>query len=261
MAAESRNSATQGVRKAVRLLGCFSAGATPSLGVTDLSVMTGWPKSTVSRLLAALEEGGLLRQDSATGRFSPGIALVALAGSALAADSLYLASHPHVSELAASSGETANLSILDTGELLTIDEVPGTQPIKLSGWMGARQPLHASSSGKVLLAGLSGDKRDSILAAGLVALTDRTETSADRLREELDRVRVLGYAINAEETAPGLTSVAAPVCDHAGVVVAALSAAGPSFRLTGGHLDECTRLTKAAAARASRELGCRVPAA
>lgn len=257
----ARNSATQAVRKAMLLLNCFSASVTPSLGVTELSTMTGWPKSTVSRLLAALGDAGLVRQDAATGRYSPGLALVALAGAALSADAVYLACHPHLVALAAESGETANLSLLDAGQLLTVDEVVGTQPIKLSGWVGVRQPLHGSSSGKVLLAALPGERREAILAAGLAALTPHTETNRDRLLRELERVRDGGYAINAEELVQGLTSVAAPVRDHTGTVVAALSAAGPSFRLSGRHLEQCIALVKAAALRASREMGCRVPAA
>jgi DNA-binding IclR family transcriptional regulator len=261
MTSGTRNSATQAVRKAVHLLSCFANGNTASLGVTELSVMTGWQKSTISRLLAALEEGGLVRQDPVTDRYSPGLSLVALAGAALASDALYLTSHPHLVALAAESGETANLSVLDSGQLLTIDEAPGTQPIKLSGWMGVRQPLHGSSSGKVLLAALPDEQREAILAAGLPPITSRTETNPARLLEELEHVRVMGYALNVEELVPGLTSIAAPVRDHTGTVVAAISAAGPSFRLTGRHLEECIPLVKDAALRASRELGCRVPAA
>lgn len=261
MAAGTRNSTTQAVRKAVHLLSCFGNGSAASLGVTELHETTGWPKSTISRLLAALEEGGLVRQDAVTGRYSPGLSLVALAGAALASDALYLASHPHLVALAAESGETANLSILDSGQLLTIDEAPGTQAIKLSGWMGVRQPLHGSSSGKVLLAALPDEQREAIFATGLPPITPRTETDRERLLQELERVRATGYAMNVDELIPGLTSIAAPVRDHTGTVVAAISAAGPSFRLTGRHVEECVPLVKDAALRASRELGCRVPAA
>lgn len=261
VASGTRNSATQAVRKAVHLLTCFSGSSVPSLGVTELSAATGWPKSTVSRLLAALEDGGLVRQDSTTGRYSPGLALVALAGAALSADALYLASHPHLVALAAESGETANLSVLDSGQLLTIDEAPGAQPIKLSGWVGARQPLHGSSSGKVLLAELPDEQRDAILDSGLPALAARTITDRATLLHELERVRANGYAVNVEELAVGLSSVAAPIRDHSGTVVAALSAAGPSFRFMERHLDECIAYVKDAAHQASRELGCRLPAA
>ncbi len=260
MAAGTRNSTTQAVRKAVRLLACFRESATPSLGVTELSAITGWPKSTVSRMLSALEEGDLVRQDTGTGRYMPSLGLVALAGAALGANALFQVSRPHLVTLAARSRETANLSVLDAGALLTIDEVPSMEPIKLSGWVGVRQPLHGSSSGKVLLAALPDDQRDAILRGGLSAITAHTCTDRDGLLHELERVRAEGYALNLEELVDGLTSVAAPVRDHTGAVVAAISAAGPSFRLTGRRLDESTVLVKEIAREISRGLGCRVSA-
>jgi len=256
--AGTRNSTTQAVRKAVRLLNLFTASEYTSLGVTELSALTGWSKSSVSRLLAALEDGGLVRQDPVTGRYAPGLQLVALAGAALAGDALYQAGHPHLVTLAAESGETADLSVIDEGRLLTIDEAPSAQPIKLSGWVGARHPLHGSSSGKILLAGLSDERRAAILDAGLPAVAPRTITDRDQLLHELERARVAGYALSLEELAEGLTSAAAPVRDHTGTVVAAISAVGPSFRFTGRHLDDCIARVKEAAMAASRGLGYRV---
>jgi DNA-binding IclR family transcriptional regulator len=257
----ARSSTTQAVRKAVQLLNCFTAGDRASLGVTELSAMTGWPKSTVSRLLAALADGDLLRQDPATGRYAVGRQLVALAGVALTSDALYVASHHQLVALAEQSGETANLSVLGGNQLLTVDEVPGTQPIKLSGWIGARHALHGSSSGKVLLAALHDERRDAILAAGLPALTSQTIIDRERLLQDLECVRTRGYALNVEELIPGLTSVAAPVRDHTGMVVAAISAAGPSFRLAGHHLNECIAFVKETVTAVSRGLGCRELAA
>jgi len=258
--AGTRNSATQAVRKAVRVLNCFTASERTSLGVTEVSALTGWSTSSVSRLLAALEDGGLVRQDPVSGRYTPGLQLVALAGAALAGDALYQVARPHLLRLTAESGETANLSVLDQGQLLTIDEAPSAQLIKFSGWVGMRHPLHGSSSGKVLLAGLSDERREAILDAGLPAAAPRTITDRDQLLHELERVRVAGYAHSVEELAEGLTSVAAPVWDHRGTVTA-VSAAGPSFRFTERHLDDCIALVKEVALDASRGLGYRVPAA
>src|SRR5690242_6763102 len=100
MATGTRNSTTQAVRKAALLLNCFSQSGASSLSVTELSAETGWPKSTVSRLLAALEDAGLVRQDAVTDRYAPGLQLVALAGAALASDALYMVSRPHLLRLA-----------------------------------------------------------------------------------------------------------------------------------------------------------------
>ncbi len=254
---DARNSATQAVRKAVQLLTLFAASDGASLGVAELSARTGWSRSAVSRLLAALEDGRLVCQDPLTSRYTPGLGLVALAGAALNGNRLYGISHPHLLRLALESGETANLSIVDADQLLTIDEAPSAQPIKLSGWVGLRQPLHGSSSGKVLLAALPEERREAILAAGLPGITARTIVARDDLLRELERTQAVGYGLSQDELESGLTSVAAPVRDHTGAVVAAISAAGPSVRVVGRRLEESIACVKAAAMAVSSALGCR----
>jgi IclR family acetate operon transcriptional repressor len=249
------NSATQVVQKAIAVLNCFTAQGATSLSMTEVSAMTGRTPSSVSRLLSALEVGGLVRRDATTGRYSLGLQLVALAGAALAGNALYTVGHPHLVRLAASSGETANLCVLDGWQVLTIDEVPSAQAIKLSGWMGMRHPLHATASGKVLLAALPAEHREVIIAAGLPAVTAQTLTGQERLLRELERVQDEGYALTVEELAAGVTGVAAPIRDHTGMVVAAITVGGPSFRIAGRHLEDCIALVTAEADVASRELG------
>jgi DNA-binding IclR family transcriptional regulator len=202
-----------------------------------------------------------VQRDPTTGRYALGLQLVALAGAALAAGALHPVSYPHLVRLAAASCETANLCVLDAGQVLTLAEVLGTHPIKLSGWVGVRLPLHATAAGKVLLAALSEERRGAILAVGLAALTPRTVTDQVQLLDELERVRSAGFALSVEELTTGLVAVAAPVRDHTGAVVAAMTAAGPGFRLTGAHLDRCIALVKQEAEATSRELGSRVSAA
>jgi DNA-binding IclR family transcriptional regulator len=255
MSGGTRNSTAQGVQKAVRLLRCFISSSERTLSVGELSAMTGWTKSSVSRLLSALREGGLVRRDLLTGRYAPGFELVALAGAALSAVPDLMSLHACLESLAAGSHETANLSVLDDGQLLTLDEVASPQPIKLSGWIGARHPLHGSSSGKVLLASLPSSERDAIIARGLAEAAPKTITKKKRLLDELREVRARGIGYNLEELAPGLTSVAAPVRDRTGRVVAAISIAGPTFRFNKRRLDQCVALVKKAALEASRRLG------
>lgn len=261
MAGRTRNSTTQAVHRAVHLLNCFTTGATTSLSVAELTATTGWTQSSVSRLLSALEAGGLVQQDRATGRYVLGLQLVALAGTALAASALYSTSHPHLIHLAAASGETANLCVLEGLHVLTIDEVLGTHPIKLSGWLGVRHPIHATAGGKVLLAALPEAYRDVVLSAGLPMLTAKTLANRERMEQALEQVRDAGYALTVEELSVGLVGIAAPVRDHTGAVVAAITAGGPSFRLTERHLDDCITLVKEEAEAVSRALGSRTSAA
>jgi len=259
-AARTSNNTTQAAHKVIRLLNCFTSSAAASLGVTELSAMTGWTSSSVSRLLSALEAGGLVQRDDVSGRYLLGLQLVALAGAALAQRTLYTVSHPHLLQLAAASGETTNLCVLDSMQVLTIDEALGTQPIKVSGWMGVRHPLHATAAGKVLLAVLPEERRDVILATGLPALTPQTIINRERLLREVEQVNAIGYALTVEELAIGLTVLAAPLRDFTGAVVAAITIGGPSFRITGRHLEDCITLIKAEAAAIAGELGSRLPA-
>lgn len=249
------NSSTQAVEKAITVLNCFTAQGTNGLTVTEVSAKTGRTPSSVSRLLSALEAGGLLQRDATTGRYSLGLQLVALAGAALAGNALYTVGHPHLVRLAASTGETANLCVLDGWQVLTIDEVQSVQSIKLSGWVGVRHPLHATASGKVLLAALPPEHRDVIIAAGLPAVTSHTLTGQERLLRELERVQSDGYALTLEELADGVTGIAAPIRDYTGTVIAAITVGGPSFRITGRHLEDCVTLVKSEGDAVSRELG------
>lgn len=260
-AARTSNNTTQAARKAVRLLNCFTSSTASSLSVSELSAMTAWTPSSVSRLLSALEAGGLVQRDEVSGRYLLGLQLVALAGAALAQRALYTVSHPHLLRLAAASGETTNLCVLDSMQVLTIDEAVGTHPIKVSGWIGVRHPLHATAAGKALLAALPEDRRDVILASGLPVLTPQTITNRERLLRELDQVNATGYALTIEELAAGLTVIAAPVRDYTDAVVAAITVGGPSFRITERHLEDCITLVKAEAAAISSELGSRPSAA
>jgi IclR family acetate operon transcriptional repressor len=261
MAGAGRTTTTQSVQKAMRLLSCFATSEAPGLGADDLSAMTGWTPSTVYRLLSALETSGFVQQDPATRGYRLGLQLVALAGKALRTNALYRVSHRYLVRLATTSGDTANLCVLDGADVLTVDEAPGTEAIRLSGWLGMRHPPHATAAGKVLLAALPEEQRAALLAPDLPALAPRTVTDRERLLHELDRVRAEGYGLTVEELSLGLVGAAAPVRDHAGTVVAAITVGGPSFRFTERHLKECITLIIEAAAAVSSELGSSISAA
>lgn len=253
--AGGRNSTTQAVQKAMHLLSCFTEPGATTLGVAELSRRTGWAESSVSRLLSALEDSGFVEQEPATGRYLPGLRLVALATVALAARPLHAVCHPHLEKLAAASGETADLCVLEGDTALVIDEVVGTHAIKASGWIGTRHLLHAAAAGKVLLAALPAERRAALLSHEPRALTPHTVTDRARLLDQVEHIRAVGYALSVEEVEVGLTAIAAPVVDHAGAVVAALALAGPSFRLVAHQLDACIALVRTEARDASRRFG------
>jgi DNA-binding IclR family transcriptional regulator len=243
------------VERAITIL--HALGNAPSdLGVTGLSQQLGLPKSTVHRLLAALEQGGLVEQDPATEKYRLGVGLVRLAEQVLMRMDPQQAAQPHLHGLAEACKETVNLSILtDDDKVINIASFPSPRMVRNVGWIGREMLPHSVSSGKALLAYLPEQRVERILAAGLERFTERTITDPIRLRKELAQIRQRGYAVAREELEEGLSAVAAPIMDHEGHVIAAISVSGPSFRLTEERLVELAEMTCDAAEAVSCQLG------
>ena len=131
-------------------------------------------------------------------------------------------------------------------------------PLSISQDIGAKLPLHATSTGKLLLAHQPPARIDQLLSQPLTALTPDTITDVDQLRAELDAIRHNGYAKTLGEYDVGFVSVAAPILDPARTVIAALGVGGPALRLTEERLPDIMATLQVAAQRVSRRLGYRV---
>jgi DNA-binding IclR family transcriptional regulator len=140
---------------------------------------------------------------------------------------------PVLVELASALGEAAGLSVPDGFAVHYVDQVDTAQQVQIRDWTGTRAPMHAVSSGLVLLAALPASTLDAFLARPLERFTGRTVTEPAAIRARLADVRRDGYAWVHEEFAEGLNSVAAPIEDRTGVVVAAVHVHGPSYRFPG----------------------------
>jgi DNA-binding IclR family transcriptional regulator len=254
-----RDEPTGGIRSVERAMAILRAFGhrEPELGVTELSRRLDLHKSTVSRLLGTMEQGGLVERNPDTGRYRLGLELLALAGQVARHGDLRSLARPHLEILAAGAGETANLAVLHQGVALNVEQfVPGDRQIRDIGWVGRRTPLHATSTGKVLLAYLPVDERTALLAnLSYVRYTERTITDPGCLVAELAAVAAQGFAIGAEELELGLNSVAAPVRDRSGLVTAAVSVSGPAYRVTPERLPALTRQVLVAAERISTATG------
>lgn len=250
----SPSGSIQSVERAILLLKEFGLSG-PELGVTEASKRLGLHKSTVSRLLGTLERGGFVEQVSDTRRYRLGLQFASLAGLAVTQLDLSSAARPYLVNLAAQSEETATLSVLDGGEAVNIDQVPGPHPVKDLGWIGRRLPLHASAGGKPLLASLPAEQFERWLQQPLPAYTERTVVAPEQLRRELHEMLARGYVIVSEEYEPGLTAVGAPVYDYHREIVASITVSGPTFRLRPEHLQTAARLVKEAAEQISARLG------
>ncbi|MGK5531139.1 IclR family transcriptional regulator [Streptomyces sp. URMC 129] len=243
----------QSVDRAVVILEFL--GHREEAGVTEMAAELGVHKSTASRLATALEMRGLIEQTDERGKYRLGLGLIRLAGAATVRLDLSRQSRRVCEQLAAQVAETINLAILDGDAAINIDQVLGPSAITTHNWLGRRTPLHATSSGKALLAHLPEPEREGRLAAPLERYTPRTVTDPGTVRAHLASVRAEGCAYSVEEFETGLNAVAAPVFTVNGRVVAALSASGPSFRLTERRLREIAPVVRAAAGKISDRLG------
>jgi DNA-binding IclR family transcriptional regulator len=214
------------LERALDLLDLFSL-AEPDLSFTELTERSGLSKGTAVRLLSILERRGFLERSSENDRYRVGLRVFELGSVYIQSFQLETESQPFLKTLAAECGQSANLGILDQGEVVHLLVVPASRPIHFSVRSGQRDAAHSSGLGKVLLAQLSDVELDELIATrGLAQRTPTTLTTPEALREALGEVRVQGYAIDDEESVPGLTCIAAPVFDDRGQIVGAVSISG-----------------------------------
>jgi DNA-binding IclR family transcriptional regulator len=227
----------------------------PVWGLSELARAAGLNKTTAYRLLAALEHEGMVGRAADGERYVLGPAIVILGGRALRANDLRAVARPELERLAAETGETASLELLSGGEMLVIDEIAGGHLISGVPDLGSRWPLHASSTGLAVLAFLSDETVANLLPRTLSPVTAATITGRVALRAELACIRERGYSVADEALEVGLVAIAAPVFDHDGRTIAALSIAGPKLRVTAECIPTIGERVRAAAGRVSSLLG------
>lgn len=241
--------------KALRLLEAFTLER-PELGITELGQALGLPKSTVHRIVSELEASGYVRQVPRTGKYRLGTRLWELGSVAVASQELRRAARPYLEELAARTGETINLVVLDDADALYVDEIQSRQPVRAHSYVGTRAPAHCVATGKSMLAWTPAalDRREQL---GLSRFTPQTIVERVELERELKLVREQGYAVNREEWRPDVCAVAAPVRDHTNQVVAALGVSGPAHRLSRERLRALGEAASDVGVRLSHDLGYR----
>jgi DNA-binding IclR family transcriptional regulator len=259
MSQPSRSS-VQSVDRAVAILKSFSL-ETPERGVGELSHELGLHKSTVSRLVKTLEQGGFLSRNPYTGRYRLGLDLIGLAGQVASYMDLRELARPALRQLALDCQESVNLVVLDAGQVINLEQfVPPERQVKDIGRVGRRMPAHCTAAGKVLLAFLAPAELEQALPAELVSFTPHTITDRDRLVQALARVRRQGYAEARQELEEGLNALAAPIHDHSGSVLAAASVSGPAYRVTPEELPRLAVRLQEVTQQISGWLGYRPPA-
>jgi DNA-binding IclR family transcriptional regulator len=218
----------------------------------ELADASGLPKSTVSRVVSALERQGLVQRNGARGAIRPGPVLLGLARRGISHDDLAEVSRPALERLGELTGETINLAApLPRGGEHYLAQVDSRHFVGTGNWVGRRLPSHATAVGKVFIA--FGAAR--IPRGPLERFTDHTITDPGRLAQELAAVRERGYATTLGELESGLVAVAAPVLAGTGKAIAGISVSGPDFRLAPDRLAEIGRHVVGETTRLSARLG------
>jgi DNA-binding IclR family transcriptional regulator len=220
----------QSVDRAMRLLA--QVGAAPAgVSLAEVARLCGINRATAWRLLATMEDHGIIDRDPADNRYRVGFAMIRMSRTA-GYDGLVRRVRPILERVTAQTGETAALAVAGQQGVMYVGEVRPVSVLTVS-WLAREVPLHATSTGKAFLASLPEPEALGLLKMPLEVFTDTTVTSRDRLLGELRRVRQRGYAECAGELEPTLFGVSAPVLDSRdGRPVVILSIWGPVNRLT-----------------------------
>jgi DNA-binding IclR family transcriptional regulator len=223
------------------------------VGVTELGRRLGVNASSASRLLATLEQGGLVERD-AVGPYRLGLGLVRLAHAALDRLDVRALARPLLEELARTTGETATLSLPSgggPGEAVTVDFVRSPASVASTAVLGRPTVAHATATGKVALA----FGTEALPTGPLAAMTPRTITDPAALERAVAEVRRRGWAEALGEREPDLHALAAPVLGPGGALAGVLALQGPAARLTAARRREVRAALLAAAGELGRRLG------
>jgi DNA-binding IclR family transcriptional regulator len=234
------------------------ADESAGIGLTEISERLKLHKSTVHRLISVLENNRFVQKNMVTAKYHLGSRLMEMGLSAVSRLDVYEVAGPHLRELVKESGETAHLAVLREGQVVSLINVESNQTLRTPTTVGTRNPAHCTSTGKAMLAFTASEQLEEFLQQETFpSFTRKTITSRTRFRAELTEVRAKGYSIDDEEREPGLRCIGAPIWDSAGEVVAAISIAGPVFRITRNRVPALSRMVMKTAASISTSLGYR----
>jgi DNA-binding IclR family transcriptional regulator len=236
----------QSVDRAVDLLLAVAAAHPEAATAPALARTCGLNRATAWRLLKTLQARGLVTVDESTGRYSIGLTTMEL-GNAAGPDALIATAHPILERMCEQTGETASLAVPGLDGLTYLDEVTPAAVLTAS-WLGRSVPLHATSTGKALLAFLPAEQVQRVLAGALTRFTDTTIIDPDALAAELAATRARGYGVCAGELESSLYGVSAPVLDRNRRPLAVLSIWGPRDRVTQEKFGELGEVAVSAAA-------------
>lgn len=248
------------IEKAAAILDAFTA-ETPERSLSDLTAHLGMPKATVHHILAALKKVGWISQDRTTKKYRLGARLWQMGCTVVHALNLRDQPRPHILRLAALTGETVHLSIIDSedpGHVVYIDKIESDHPVRAYSIVGGRAPSYCVASGKAILA-FNPDLLKPLLRRKLKAYSPASIIASQALAREMAAIRAAGYAVNRGEYRADVIGLAAPIRNHEGAVIAAVGISGPAYRMAPPFLAKAAPTVIETANRISRELGYILP--
>lgn len=241
--------------RAWEILNCFGEDQ-KTMTLTEISRAIDLPKSTAHRFLTALESRGLLHHLADNGGYQLGYQLIRWGMLARSAMPLHDSALPVLHRLTEETGETSVLSVRDGYSAVWLEQVESKQPVRWVKRVGLRVMLHAGSSSKVLWAFLPDAEIEKILNnIELIPLQANTITDIKAMRNELQTIRLRGYATSLEETDRGALGIAAPVYNHHNQVAAGIGIIAPAARIPVEQIPQIAKVVLTAASQLSKNLG------
>jgi IclR family pca regulon transcriptional regulator len=229
-----RREAMGGLEKGLSVIRAFSREH-PALTLSDIARAAQIPAATARRCLLTLEELGYITRNGRQFLLRPRV--LELGAAYLESLNIEQLTKNHLEELAQSTSDSAALCVLDGADIVYVARTSVRTLLRLEAHVGSRFPAHATSTGRVLLAGVSPERLQHYFAtAKIEALTDRTVTDVVKLRSLIEECRRAGYSVVEDELAYGVIALAVPVLDQRGRVVAALNSSSHSRRTTKSRL-------------------------
>ena len=242
------------VERAVQILDCFD-DEHPERGVSEIAQAVDLHKATVHRIVTTLLNYGYLERTHDGQKYCLGLRLANLGAKVMRRMDLRREALPYMTQLVEQWGEACDLGIFEQGEVFYIEVLRGNHALTIAARVGQHLPAHCTASGKLFLAHLPPQELNDILSKPLVRYTNKTLTSPDEIRQQLEQIRQQGFGMDDEEFEAGISAVAAPIYNHEGTMIAAMSIPGPTSRMTDEIVPEIVRGLLEAAQAVSRHMG------
>lgn len=250
----NKSSNLSSVENALKILESFTVDDTEKR-VTQIANDLGLAKSTVSRLLKTLLNQGYVKKSPDTQKYSLGNKVLTLYSALMSNMEIVKEAHPFLEELAKDTSESVQLAELDKNKVIYMEQIKSSFPIQIFAHIGRVNPVHCTSSGKLLLAYQDFQTIENILSKGLEKFSAYTITDENKLKKELLEIRDLGYCYIENEFIDGIVSIAAPIRDYNKNVIAAVSLVGPIQRINGAKVQKYINKVVETAKKISSSMG------